>query len=191
MSNCVQYKLPICPVDETHLLLSPIQHTHGIDVERVLRQSLLSDRSLTDGHSDVHRLETQDESSDKLNTMLEAFQKLNTYLRRCFRKDAVLFLAGFLRPRRTRCRWLFCFLFDLYPFSIRTISLLLPVLGAGGHRELLGKDRFGSDGRLYGGVLQEKRPCGKQSRDTAIAQLWTILQFCSILSKKNNNYILT
>ncbi len=35
MSNCVQYKLPICRVDETYLLLSPIQHTHGIDVERV------------------------------------------------------------------------------------------------------------------------------------------------------------
>lgn len=59
-----------CPKEETYLLLSPIQHTHGIDVERVFRQSLLSDRSLTDGQSDVHRLETKDKSSDKLNQIL-------------------------------------------------------------------------------------------------------------------------
>lgn len=60
----------VCSQTQTYLLLSPIEHTHGIDVERVFRQPLLCNRSLTDGQRDVHRLETKDKSLDKLKKRL-------------------------------------------------------------------------------------------------------------------------
>lgn len=51
---------------QTYLLLSPVEHTHGVDVEWILRQPLLSHCALADGQRDVHRLQAGDERNANL-----------------------------------------------------------------------------------------------------------------------------